>query len=411
MASKLVVAFVLVTVAHAFPGDIAKRIPETEFVETTSALAAHADALKAIELLQAQGLDIAECHQTAEDLIEKVISDTNTSQTILDDLTNGEECASVYQQEVDDAKYAAQVAETAHKEAQTELESATTAMVKLETYSYKFLSQQIQRGECSWYTKTDENYIPANKRYETAVTKEIETKAAREETFRTLEWTKEEQQRLIHECRCKVQSEHEREWTAATSDDAANQAAWDQAHQMLCVLDGQFNATHKLTKCEYDPCPQNTKPYIDPAAETEVCQIAIGMKGECNMDFLTGSEYYALEKSTIHKGTLFCYHIKVGSEIEDGQITQDVDVEKGSEVCTAEDFGATGDTQIVGQRVSKISDTEQAYTDGTNEHCPGGKKRKGTLKVLQDPDATTPTVAVVEPEVCVYQVTLTTQHC
>ena len=63
-----------------------------------------------------------------------------------------------------------------------------------------------------------------------------------------------------------MQSEHEAAWTAATTDNEANQKAWTQAHNMICVAD---STTYE--NCEVPACPEVTKPHIDPEVAAADC--------------------------------------------------------------------------------------------------------------------------------------------
>lgn len=178
---------------------------------------------------------------------------------------------------------------------------------------------------------------------------------------------------------------------------------------MICVLNSEFNATHKLTTCIYPEPPQHVKPFIVPDAENQVCQIAENTVGVCILDSLTGEEYYALETSAMHKGTYYCYHVKVGSETAQGHIAQDTTGVKSSGLtCNADDFSLD---QEVGTRVSKVSETEQLYAMGTSQYCGSGNSRQGHLKISQDPTAKSSTAVVVEKSLCDYDVTITVPSC
>merc|ERR1712166_1470900 len=133
-------------------------------------------------------------------------------------------------------------------------------------------------------------------------------------------------------------------------------------------------------------------------------QIAPNTVGECNLEPLTGEEYYALEESSMYKNTYYCYHVKVGSEI-----AQDTTgVAASGLTCNEENFSPD---QEIGTSVSKVSETEQLYTMGTSQYCKSGNSRQGHLKVSQDPAAKSTTAVVVEKSSCDYEVTVTVPSC
>jgi len=395
----LVVLTLAAVSIHAVPLNLAERVPEIDLAQVMDP---HVQAVKAIEMLQSQGQDDTACRETAEDVITNIGDNTNTSQTILNQLTSGEECAALGQDAVTLARTTLSEAETRHATAVTAVTTASTALVTLSSQSYSFLAN----SDCGWIHE-DTTYLQAELVWSTAVQEESDASVMVNVSTTALQDRIIEAAELKKNCECVVQGNHIREWETATADDAANLAAWNQAQNMLCVLDADYNATHKLTTCTYDGPPQNTKPFIAPAAENQVCQIAPNIEGECELGALTGREYYALEQSTLYAGTIYCYHIKVGSEDEIGHIRQDTNV--GHELeCNEENF--TQD-QTVGSEVSQISSTEQVYTQGTSAGCGAGRTRQGHLRIHQDPNANATTAAVNEPSVCEYDVVITVPQC
>ena len=353
-------------------------------------------------LLWFAGQDDTACRETAEDVIKSIEDNTNTSQTILNLLTSGEECAALGQDAVTLARTTLSQAETRHATAVTAVTTTSTALVTLSTKSHSFLTN----SDCGW-VQEDASYLHAELVWSTAVQEESDASTWVTVSTTALQDRITEAAELKRSCECVVQGNHIREWETATADDANNLAAWNQAQNMLCVLDADYNATHKLTTCTYDGPPENTKPFIAPAAENQVCQIAANTVGECELGALTGSEYYALEESTLYAGTIYCYHIKVGSEEELGHIKQDTNVGSHLE-CNEENFTAD---QVVGTEVSEISDIEQLYTQGTSASCGTGRTRQGHLRIRQDPSSNATTAAVNEPSVCHYDVVITVPQC
>merc|ERR1711988_1816891 len=98
---------------------------------------------------------------------------------------------------------------------------------------------------------------------------EAQTNAAAEAAATALQEAIDEAARLKKECECRVQGEHEAAWTAATSNNDANEKAWTQAHNMLCVLE---HTTYE--NCEVPAVPTVSKPDVDPAVEAADCSNA-----------------------------------------------------------------------------------------------------------------------------------------
>ena len=344
-------------------------------------------------------MDDSACRSEAQLIIDGIIHQFNSSQIALDSLASGEACANLGQEEVRIARETKRVAIERHETAKLAVKTTFSAIVTLSSRSFSMLLKE----DCDWI-QTDEAYLIAKQHYEAAVSEESEASVAVNLATKALEFKIIEAAELKKACECQVQTDHVHLWTGSTSRAAASLAAWQQAQRMICVLDSEFNATHKLTKCTYPEPPKHVKPFIVPDAENQVCQIAPNTVGECNLEPLTGEEYYALEESSMYKNTYYCYHVKVGSEI-----AQDTTgVAASGLTCNEENFSPD---QEIGTSVSKVSETEQLYTMGTSQYCKSGNSRQGHLKVSQDPAAKSTTAVVVEKSSCDYEVTVTVPSC
>merc|ERR1711966_331679 len=388
MAPKFVTVFIVMMAAVgttlAIPSPLINRIPETaSLIEESVAADDYTKAANAV--------------------ITHITTTTNTSQTLLDKLDSGIKCAEEGQEEVKIARIDYSNAVTRHENAVKGLEAANNLLVTLSTYSFSFLVN----ASCGW-EKEDAQYIAAEAAWNAAVDEGSASKYQVHSTTVALEIYIKEAARLEKECECKVQGEHECEWKTATTQHAGAQAAWDQAQNMLCVIDGTFNATHKLTSCAHKPMAPLRKPYIHEDSENQVCQIATTVSGECNLGALVGEEFYALETSKLWKGNYYCYHILVGSTEQQGHIKQDhTEVSADAAECNEDNFSSD---QVVGQTVSTVSDFKQLYSKGTTDHCEG-KARQGTLTIIQDPPATSSTATVDEPDRCEYEIIVTVPSC
>ena len=349
-----------------------------------------------------------ECRTSAEDVITSINEKTNISQALLDQLTSGHECESLGQAAVELARTDVLDAQTRYEYAQGNLSESLTTRVTLNKRKYSDLVKQ----DCGWI-QDDSNYEIQEIVWQNAVTEESEASAWVTHTQQELLNRVAEAAKMKLECECKVQGEHEREWTSATSDDAVDLDAWKQAHEMICVLqrksiDESHADADKEYGCVYDKPPVNTKPYIAPAAIDAVCQIAQGIVADCNLDQLTGHTYYASQTSMHDSNSKYCYHVEVGTVVE-----QETAKSASNHQCSAETFEQH---ETVGHLDTKISDTKQHYSEGSigngckNNGNPDGK-RTGTLVVKQDPSVQAPYAEVDESSICVYDVTIVVPAC
>merc|ERR1711865_36612 len=155
----LVVLTLAAVSIHAVPLNLAERVPEIDLAQVMDP---HVQAVKAIEMLQSQGQDDTACRETAEDVITNIGDNTNTSQTILNQLTSGEECAALGQDAVTLARTTLSEAETRHATAVTAVTTASTALVTLSSQSYSFLANSdcgcIHDGERFHHCTARSNY-------------------------------------------------------------------------------------------------------------------------------------------------------------------------------------------------------------------------------------------------------------
>jgi len=220
-----------------------------------------AEANDKIAEMQAAGASDKECRELTEKTKTDIITVVKNNQKIIDSLTTGQECHSRGQAEV-------KVATESLLKAKTTLTETTIALTKAEQHSVDFGSRtfsSLKKGECSTFF-THTSYTTAKATYEAAKTAKIKATGAHTEAVRILKITKEAAAKMKHECLCKVQALHRKEYTERSAANAANKKAWDLAHQILCVLD------HK-THCKWNGVPVLTKATIDTAARDAKCAV------------------------------------------------------------------------------------------------------------------------------------------
>merc|ERR1711865_262499 len=257
MISRSIIAIVIIATVHALPAPNVVR-------ESKPFVAAQRIVT---EMLQA-GADPTGCAEAANTTRDNVITNVQTKQTILDSLPQGCFCAALGQDEVTRTLMEMNAASAAVTVAETSLYTATHAQVTLSTQTYQTLSTQT--NECGW-TMIDAAYTSALTTYSQAVTT-LDT-ARTTYTFSIQMQTEAvaEAARLKLECQCTVQNDHAQEWASANEDNAINLRAWEQAHQMDCVLAEIYYAD-----CVIPPVPSLTQPSLCDDIESISCAAPTG---------------------------------------------------------------------------------------------------------------------------------------
>jgi hypothetical protein len=183
-------------------------------------------------------------------------------QNTLNALDTGDKCKDEGQEEVTQAEEEKKEADEAEVTAKNNMDEAYEADVQLESQKYSFLKES---DTCTWI-QSDPNYKQAEDHYNQMVSEHEEAVAHAKAKDEELTAAIDEAARLKHECECEVQTEHANTWETANSNNDANQQAWTQAHQMLCVVE------HKTYEnCDVPACPTVTEVYINEEAKTADC--------------------------------------------------------------------------------------------------------------------------------------------
>merc|ERR1712072_289300 len=247
---KFFVAFtVLASVACAFSPDevlpeVGSFAPQLAAIQTSSN-SPHEAAVRAYRLLQQNGNDDAACRALANSMIAEVNTTVSTAQANIDAVDNGSDCGSRYQDEVTAAHTANTNAQNALTEAQNALQTASSASVTL-TQAYVVDPAVTYFTNNPAWQEALNNYNQA----QTALSTAQGTAATTATAYTTAQAT---QTTEINTCRCTAQSAH----AAAVSNNAnnnnaaTNTANWNQAHNLLCVLDN-------TNPCNFAPAPTVT---------------------------------------------------------------------------------------------------------------------------------------------------------
>merc|ERR1711970_1600914 len=236
MMKTLVLLLAVAALASAAPSD--SIVPEG----LTKHEAAHAEAQKAINLLQEQGTSSDACSSLAGSTIKEVEDHVNNLQEVIDGLDDGSTCGSEGQDAVDDATNAKSLADQAEVDAATALTEAEAAAVDFGAKPFNALVE----GECAWAYALD-SYTSAKAAFGSATETHTAAVGAAAAAATALEEAVAEQIKLIHECRCKAKEEYNTAWSNAEEGAAEREATYTKAKHMECVLAGTSAADCTFT--------------------------------------------------------------------------------------------------------------------------------------------------------------------
>jgi len=256
ISRSFIVAIVIIATVHALPAPNAIARESKPFVAAKRIVT---------EMLQ-EGADPAECGQAANTTRDEVITHVQTKQRLLDSLDKGCSCAERGQDVVTFHFNSMNAASAAVTDAETSLHTATHAQVTLSTHAYHLLSG----NECGW-TIVDAAYESAETTYNQAVTTLETARTTYALSVHMHTEAVEEAARLKLECECLVQNNHAQEWAAANEENAHYARAWEQAHQMNCVLEKIYYAD-----CVIGPVPSLTQPALCDDIESVSCAAEFG---------------------------------------------------------------------------------------------------------------------------------------
>jgi len=364
------------------------------------------DFLQAV--IQSGGTE-ADCRAFATTTIATISESVKSQGNILNAVDTGAGCAAEGQQlvQVAQGKLQGKQGALATKEglAKTALEAKTAACTAGVEFSVGL--DTLKKASCYDYT-TEASYTQvkatctgattaSNQAAAAVASAQISVKDAQGEVDTAVA----EAARLKSACLCRVKKEHAAAQVAVQAATATNAADWKQAHEVLCAL-------AQTTSCQFDACPVVTPPTLSSDVKSANCQIAQGIVANCNLDQLTGKIYYASQTSIHDSSHTHCYHVEVGTVIE-----QEASQSTIGHQCSAETFEKQ---YRVGSFDTEMSETKQHYSEGSisdgckNNGNPDGK-RTGTLVVKQDPNIKESYAEVDESSVCVYDVTLHVPAC
>lgn len=266
-------------------------VPETSLVEEV--FDAHAEAVKAINLLQTkEGKDDSACRDLADQTKKEVDDSVDTQQKIIDGLDDGSECPNSGMDALRKAQAAKAAAEEKLTSAQASEAAASLASVDFGSYVFSSLTE----GECGQFF-ADGSYVNAKATW-TAATR-ARTKAEGEVTAATeaLTAAEEAQKRAVQKCQCAVRDAEAKAWEGANADNDQDAKAYAKAGHMLCVL----NDT-PVGNCVTAPAPTVTRKVLAAGVASADCNTAPVFIGcytdDGSRDFAAGPKQYGYNPTT-----------------------------------------------------------------------------------------------------------------
>merc|ERR1712093_231975 len=239
MRCTILVLSLAIIYASAAPLDT--MVPEDSLYEQDDDLS---EAREKISQMQTAGASDKECRELTEQTKKDIETVVTNNQNIIDKLPKGEQCMQLGQASV-------LIAQTEKSKADALVVSTQTSVTKASNHKVEFGSRtysSLTKGKCDTFF-SHSNYVTAKATYKAAVSAHTKAKAAA---------------KAKHECLCKTQKSHNTEFSSRSAANAANKAAWDLAHKILCALDSK-------TTCKWGGVPTLHRASITNAAKNEKC--------------------------------------------------------------------------------------------------------------------------------------------
>merc|ERR1740130_549983 len=218
------------------------------------------EAKSTVSQLLSIGKSSSACKSLADAAIKEVKDSVKNVQKILETNKDGSQCEKVGESLVSKAKNSVVSASKAIVDATAAANAACSAEV---TFKPQSLSS-LKNGECGFVT-TDPAFVLAKKKCTQMKKSAEEAKGFLGGAKTALVNIKKAAEDDKKKCRCAAQKSHKMALEAAEKvNSAANKKAWDKAHNMQCVLNGQ-------STCKVPSLPSLRTPTLDKRAAQETC--------------------------------------------------------------------------------------------------------------------------------------------
>jgi len=228
---------------------------------------AFGEALATIKLMKSQGLGANECQALADSSLKAVNGDKDTSQTLLNSLSTGSECAQSGQTEVAAATQNLNDATDAATKAKSALDKANAVVPAIVVPSTSAL---MSMGEsCDFFYKSDA-FILGKAAVTTAQAKKTNADAQVVSYAAALQAAKDAATKMAKKCRCDAKTNLASQWAIVSNPTSAasQKSEWDKAQNILCALSGK-------SPCNAPAVPTVVKRTLSADTEAETCNPAV----------------------------------------------------------------------------------------------------------------------------------------
>jgi len=222
-------------------------VPE-DMDDTSSMNADLSEAHATVTELLASGRSDKDCRELVKVAKEEVKTLVKTCQDTINKLPRGDHCMDLGGALVRQATTCS-----------TELTNSMNAKVEFGSRTWSSLTV----GKCDTFYSHG-NYVTAKARFTAATSAKHRASGAASQAKKALETAKASHEKQVHDCLCKTKKDHTKVYAAGAANHKANEAAWNKAHEIECVLDNK-------AKCTFAGTPRCQKATLTARATSEKC--------------------------------------------------------------------------------------------------------------------------------------------
>jgi len=244
----------------ALPED--ETVPETSFMQVPEEYDAHAEAVSEIKFLQeTEERSSSACKSLATGTMSEINSSINTNQKMLNRLYTGSRCHLEGTKAEKAALNRKNAADKKLRDANSRFTAAGNAKVDFGRYSFS----SLRENSCGAFYR-EGNYRRAKSNYNTRKRQRSQAQGAARNAAKAYTDAKAAAKRAQKRCRCRVQTEHRKNWSTANRNNGKNAKAWKKAKHMLCVLSGTA-----ANRCSTGGMKSLRKPSLSASIRKERC--------------------------------------------------------------------------------------------------------------------------------------------
>lgn len=230
------------------------------------------EAHATVQEMLASGRSDKECRELVRVAKEEVKTLVKTCQDTINKLPTGQHCMDLGLSLVRKATEEKVKADKHYATCSTELTNSMNAKVNFGSRTYSSLTV----GKCDTFY-SHSSYVNAKMRFDAATSSKTQAAGAAAQAKKDLEAVTASHKKLVHECLCKTKKDHAKAYAAGAANHKANEAAWNKAHQIECVLDGK-------TKCTFAGTPRCHAAKVTAAVNSAMC-VAAKKKDDCPVGY------------------------------------------------------------------------------------------------------------------------------